>query len=102
MPKRIIDLPKAEWRARCLADARKIFELSLHLDMCAEDGNVPELMSVRQIVEEARDCLSYFENGTAADLIEDGDRRALKDRRELRAFISRWLPRLQARAAAGK
>jgi hypothetical protein len=100
MPKRIIDLPKAEWRARCLSDANAIRELSLHLDMCREDGDPPEQMSVRRIVEEARDCLSYFSDGTAADACEDGDRQALKDRRELRAFLRKWIPRLETRAAA--
>ena len=99
MPKRIIDLSTAEWRARCLADANAIRELSLHLDMCREDGDPPEQMTVRRILCEARDALSYYENGTAADACEDGDRQALKDRRELRAFIAKWQPRLEARAA---
>jgi hypothetical protein len=100
MPKRIIDLPKVEWRARCLADANAISELSLHLDMCREDGDPPEQMTVRKILAEARDALSYYENGTAADSCEAGDKQALKDRRELRAFITKWTPRLEARAAA--
>ena len=100
MPKRIIDLPKAEWRARCLADANTIRELSLHLDMCREDGDPPEQMTVRRILCEARDALSSFENGTAADACEDGNRQALQDRRELRAFLRTWIPRLEARAAA--
>lgn len=100
MPKKISELPKAEFRARCLADANRIGELSMHLDMCREDGDPPEQMTVRRILCEARDCLSYFENGTAADACEDGDRQALRDRRELRAFIRKWEPRLAELAAA--
>lgn len=97
MSKRIIDLPVAEWRARCLADANAIGELSLHLDLCREDGDPPEQMSVPRILTEARDCLSYFHDGTAADACEDGDRQSLNDRRQLRAFIAKWQPRLEAR-----
>lgn len=100
MAKRIIDLPKAAWRAKCLADANKVRELSLHLDMCREDGNPPEQMTVRQILKEAEDCLSYFSDGTAADACEDGDKQALRDRRELRAFLNKWVPRFKARAEA--
>ena len=99
MPTRIIDLPKAEWRARCLADTRKCGELSMHLDMRREDGDSPEAMSVGQILAEAADCLSYYSDGTAADACEDGCTRALRERRELRAFIKRWSDRLQQRKA---
>ena len=99
MPTRIIDLPKEKWHARCLADANKIGELSMHLDMRREDGDPPEEMTVAQIVEECRDCLSYYEDGTAADACEDGDPQALRERRELRAFIKRWTERIRQRAA---
>lgn len=95
MSKRIVDLSKVEWRAACLTAANKVRELSFHLDMCREDGDPPEQMSVQQILEEARDCLSYFSDGTAADSCKDGDKQALKDRRELKVFIAKWEKRLQ-------
>ena len=101
MPKRIIDLSEIEFHGRCLRDARGVFELSEHLTMCSEDGFPPEKMSVAEIVEEAREALSYYEDGgLAAEECERGDKQALKDRSELRAFLRKWIPRLEARAAA--
>ena len=103
MPKRIIDLSETEFHQRCLRDARRVFELSEHLTMCEEDGFPPAKMSVAEIIEEAREALSYYEDGgLAAEECERGDKRALQDRREMRAFIARWQPRLIARAAASK
>ena len=101
MPKRIIDLSETEFHRRCLRDARGVFELSEHLTMCAEDGFPPEKMSVAEIIEEAREALSYYEDGgLAAEECDRGDKRALQDRREMRAFLRKWQPRLSARATA--
>jgi len=91
MATRIIDLPKSEWRARCLADANKCGELNLHFQMLEDDGEDVDAMPVARILKEARYALEFFEDsGTASDECERGDRQALRERREMQRFVAKW------------
>lgn len=93
-------LPKDEYRATCLAEARKVDELDYALDQAAEDGYDVTTWSTKQIVDEARNALDFYgPGGSAGEALARGCKQMKREAQQLQRFIRRW-DKIRAERAA--